>query len=33
MGILNFAATISLDGYAADAAGDFQWTVPERSRF
>lgn len=28
MGVLNFAATISLDGYAADAAGDFQWTVP-----
>lgn len=28
MGVLNFAATISLDGYAADAAGDFQWTGP-----
>lgn len=28
MGLLNFAATVSLDGYAADAAGGFQWTVP-----
>lgn len=28
MGVLNFAATISVDGYAADATGDFQWTGP-----
>ncbi|AFM18754.1 dihydrofolate reductase [Mycolicibacterium chubuense NBB4] len=28
MGILTYAATVSLDGYAADADGDFQWSAP-----
>ncbi|MBB1030522.1 dihydrofolate reductase family protein [Dietzia sp. SLG310A2-38A2] len=28
MGTLGYTATISLDGYAADANGDFDWTAP-----
>ncbi|MFN3599961.1 MAG: dihydrofolate reductase family protein [Dietzia sp.] len=28
MGSLGYTATISLDGYAADANGDFDWTAP-----
>lgn len=28
MGSLSYTATISLDGYAADANGDFQWSAP-----
>jgi dihydrofolate reductase len=28
MGILTFTATLSLDGYVADANGDFQWAGP-----
>ena len=28
MGTLNFTATVSLDGYVADADGDFQWSGP-----
>ncbi|WP_156689377.1 dihydrofolate reductase family protein [Mycobacterium sp. Marseille-P9652] len=28
MGILTFTATVSLDGYVADADGDFQWSAP-----
>ena len=28
MGILNFAATISLDGYVANSPADFQWAAP-----
>ncbi len=28
MGVLTYATTISLDGYVADADGDFQWTAP-----
>jgi dihydrofolate reductase len=28
MGILSYGATISLDGYVADADGDFQWSAP-----
>jgi len=28
VGILNYTATVSLDGYVADAAGDFQWSAP-----
>ncbi|WP_445166654.1 dihydrofolate reductase family protein [Mycolicibacterium sp. Dal123E01] len=33
MGILNFTATVSLDGYAADADGDFQWSAPNNAVF
>jgi dihydrofolate reductase len=33
MGILNFTATMSLDGYAADADGDFQWSAPDGDVF
>lgn len=33
MGTLSFAATVSLDGYAADADGDFQWTGPSDEVF
>jgi len=33
MGILNFTATVSLDGYAADADGDFQWSAPNSAVF
>ncbi|KWX65534.1 dihydrofolate reductase family protein [Mycobacterium sp. NAZ190054] len=28
MGTLSYAATVSLDGYVADADGDFQWSAP-----
>lgn len=28
MGTLGYTATISIDGYAADADGDFQWSAP-----
>lgn len=28
MGILLYSATVSLDGYVADAGGDFQWSAP-----
>lgn len=28
MGVLTYATTVSLDGYVADADGDFQWTAP-----
>lgn len=28
MGTLTYTATMSLDGYAADADGDFQWSAP-----
>lgn len=28
MGSLSYTATVSLDGYAADADGDFQWSAP-----
>ena len=28
MGTLCYTATVSLDGYAADASGDFQWSAP-----
>lgn len=28
MGALNFTATVSLDGYVADADGDFDWSGP-----
>ncbi|MCD2262298.1 dihydrofolate reductase family protein [Dietzia aurantiaca] len=28
MGTLSYTATVSLDGYAADASGDFQWSAP-----
>ncbi|MFW0787247.1 dihydrofolate reductase family protein [Gordonia sp. CPCC 206044] len=33
MGTLGYTATISLDGYAADADGDFQWSAPNGSVF
>ncbi|OBF03819.1 deaminase [Mycobacterium sp. ACS4054] len=28
MGTLYYTATVSLDGYAADGSGDFQWSAP-----
>lgn len=28
MGTLSYTATVSLDGYIADASGDFQWSAP-----
>lgn len=28
MGTLSYVATVSLDGYVADAGGDFQWSAP-----
>lgn len=28
MGTLSYTATVSLDGYAADSGGDFQWSAP-----
>ncbi|WP_119697197.1 dihydrofolate reductase family protein [Microbacterium halotolerans] len=28
MGRLNYTVTMSIDGYAADAEGDFQWSAP-----
>ena len=33
MGMLNYAATISLDGYIADSSGDFQWAAPSEDVF
>lgn len=33
MGILNYAATISLDGYVADSSNDFQWAAPDEEVF
>ncbi|WP_291793824.1 dihydrofolate reductase family protein [Brevibacterium sp.] len=33
MGTLSFTATVSLDGYAADASGDFQWSAPDGEVF
>ncbi len=33
MGTLCFTATVSLDGYAADASGDFQWSAPGEEVF
>jgi dihydrofolate reductase len=33
MGILNYTATMSLDGYVADAGGDFQWSGPNDEVF
>lgn len=28
MGTLSYTATMSIDGYVADASGDFQWSAP-----
>lgn len=33
MGILAYVATVSIDGYVADADGDFQWTDPTDAVF
>lgn len=33
MGTLGYTATVSLDGYVADAGGDFQWTGPSDAVF
>lgn len=33
MGKLIFTATVSIDGYAADADGDFQWSAPNGAVF
>ncbi len=33
MGTLNYTATVSVDGYVADADGDFQWTAPNGAVF
>ena len=33
MGTLSFTATVSVDGFAADADGDFQWTAPSDEVF
>lgn len=33
MGKLSYGATISLDGYVADASGDFQWSGPGQEVF
>lgn len=33
MGTLSYTATMSLDGYIADANGDFQWAVPSDEVF
>lgn len=33
MGTLSYTVTMSLDGYAADASGDFQWTAPGEEVF
>lgn len=33
MGTLSYTATISLDGYVADATGDFQWSGPDDEVF
>ncbi|WP_309132976.1 dihydrofolate reductase family protein [Brevibacterium sp.] len=33
MGTLSYTASISLDGYVADATGDFQWSAPSEDVF
>ncbi|WP_158726693.1 dihydrofolate reductase family protein [Tomitella fengzijianii] len=33
MGTLSYATTVSIDGYVADADGDFQWTAPDDTVF
>jgi dihydrofolate reductase len=33
MGTLAYVVTVSIDGYAADADGDFQWTAPTEAVF
>lgn len=33
MGTLSYTATVSLDGYVADASGDFQWSGPDDDVF
>lgn len=33
MGTLSYTATISVDGYAADVEGDFQWSAPDSDVF
>jgi dihydrofolate reductase len=33
MGTLSYTATVSLDGYVADASGDFQWSAPSEPAF
>ncbi|GAC66505.1 dihydrofolate reductase family protein [Gordonia soli] len=33
MGTLSYGATMSLDGFVADAAGDFQWAAPSAELF
>ncbi|MDH6248032.1 dihydrofolate reductase family protein [Mycobacterium sp. OTB74] len=33
MGTLSYTATVSLDGYVADATGDFQWSAPGDAAF
>lgn len=33
MGTLSYTATVSLDGYVADADGDFQWSGPDDEVF
>lgn len=33
MGTLTYTASVSLDGYVADAAGEFQWSAPNDSVF
>lgn len=33
MGTLSYTVTISLDGYAADSSGDFQWSGPDDEVF
>lgn len=33
MGTLSYTATVSLDGYVADAEGDFQWSGPDDEVF
>jgi dihydrofolate reductase len=33
MGILSYTTSVSIDGYIADAAGDFQWGAPDADVF
>lgn len=33
MGTLSFTTSVSLDGYIADAGGDFQWSAPDEELF
>lgn len=33
MGTLSYSTTISIDGYVADADGDFQWSTPDDAVF